>query len=44
MTNFNNATTNLPIPDTAGVRAYKAQRLQYHTAWKQRVRSIKLKR
>lgn len=35
MSNFNNATTNLPIPDTAGVRAYKAQRLQYHTAWKQ---------
>ena len=27
MSNFNNATTNLPIPDTAGVRAYKAQRL-----------------
>ena len=35
MSNFNNATTNLPIPDTAGVRAYKAQRLQYHTAWQQ---------
>ena len=35
MSNFDNATTNLPIPDTAGVRAYKAQRLQYHTAWQQ---------
>ena len=33
--NMNTGTSNIPIPDTAGVRAYKAQRLQYHTAWKQ---------